>query len=100
MLAVPRLFWDSDKTGANVNEKWTAVNFNKFVESVLEAIGLPLPNVGTTPQFLPRTLGSLIIAGHSRAYAILTPLAREFKKGTAATTMPTATKTPTPPLAN
>ncbi len=99
VLAVPRFFWDSDKTGANVNEKWTAVNFNKFVESVLEAIGLPLPNVGTTPQFLPRTLGSLIIAGHSRAYAILTPLAREFKKGTAATTMPTATKTPTPPLA-
>jgi hypothetical protein len=87
VLAVPRLFWKEGDNGANVARIWTAANFNKFVESVLKAIGLPLVSVGA-PQFLPRKLGSLIIAGHSRAYAILTPLAREFNKSTAATKAP------------
>jgi hypothetical protein len=95
VLAVPRLFWDSDKTGANVNEKWTAVNFNKFVGPA--QAGLPLPS---SPQFLPRTLGSLIIAGHSRAYAALTPLPVSSRKARRLRQCRRPRKTPTPPLAN
>jgi hypothetical protein len=83
-LAVPRLFWKPGDDGANVAASWTAANFNKFVTAVLDEIGRPS---GVTP-----TLRSLIIAGHSRAYAILTPLAREFCQGAAAAT-------PTEPLA-
>ena len=54
--------------------KWSADNFNKFVQEVLDEIGR---------QMSERTLGTLIIAGHSRAYNILTPLALEFNQGRA-----------------
>jgi hypothetical protein len=80
-LAVPRLFWKKGDDGANVAASWTAANFNKFVTAVLDEIGKAS---GVAP-----TLGNLIIAGHSRAYAILTRLAREFCQGTAAVTTPT-----------
>jgi hypothetical protein len=80
-VAVPRLFWKKGDNGANVAGSWTAANFNKFVTAVLGEIG--------KASGITTTLGSLIIAGHSRAYAILTPLAREFCQGTAAATTPT-----------
>ena len=71
-LAVPVIHWD-----ANVGGLWTAANLNKFVEEVRGEIGR---QSGVTP-----TLGRLIIAGHSKAYAILTPLALEFVNNAAAT---------------
>jgi hypothetical protein len=80
VLAVPRLFWTKDRTGKNVADSWTAGNFNKFVGSVLAEVG---------KGGVARTLGSLIIAGHSRAYAILTPFALEFNQAKATTTTPT-----------
>jgi hypothetical protein len=70
-----------EELGANVATSWTAANFNKFVTAVISEIGKPS---GVVP-----TLRSLIIAGHSRAYAILTLLAREFCQKTAATTTAT-----------
>jgi hypothetical protein len=75
-LAVPRLHW----SGSNVSQikgKWSAANFNKFVQEALDEIGRQTSK--------KRKLGSLIIAGHSRAHAILTPLAREFNEGASAT---------------
>jgi hypothetical protein len=80
VLAVPQLFWTTDPSGANVAKSWTAANFNKFVGSVLAEIG---------KGGVARALVSLTIAGHSRAYAILTPFALEFNQGTATTTTPT-----------
>ena len=62
VLAVPQLFWTTDPSGANVAKSWTAANFNKFVGSVLAEIG---------KGGVARTLVSLTIAGHSRAYAVL-----------------------------
>lgn len=75
-LAVPVVHWIAGKS-ANVLRKWTAANLNKFVEEVLVEIG---KQSGVKP-----TLGRLIIAGHSHAYAILTPLACEFDQGAPAT---------------
>lgn len=75
-LAVPVVYWKRD-TSANIGNAWSATNLNAFVEEVLDKIG----SCGVRP-----TLRSLILAGHSHAHAILTPLANEFDKGVAATT--------------
>jgi len=75
-LAVPMVHWIAG-TSANVLGVWTAANLNKFVEEALDEIGR---RSGVKP-----TLGRLIIAGHSHAHAILTPLAREFNQGAPAT---------------
>lgn len=79
-LAMPVVHWIVKKS-ANVLGKWTAANLNKFVNEVLAEIG---KQSAVTPA-----LGRLIIAGHSHAYAILTPLACEFEKDAPATTSKT-----------
>lgn len=76
-LAVPTVHWIAGKS-ANVLGKWTAANFNPFVDEVLDQIG---KQSGVTPK-----LGKLIIAGHSHAYAIFTPLACEFEQNAPAVT--------------
>jgi V8-like Glu-specific endopeptidase len=76
-LAVPQMHWRGRDT-SEIKGKWSAANFNQFVEDVLAEIG------SQTSQ--KRTLGQLIIAGHSRAYNILTPLALEFHLRAPATT--------------
>jgi hypothetical protein len=78
-LAVPAMFWirGNKDHDANIKGVWTAANFNKFVKEVLAEIG---KQSGVTP-----TLDRLIIAGHSHAYAILTPLACEFDQDAPAT---------------
>jgi LAS superfamily LD-carboxypeptidase LdcB len=75
-LAVPVIHWIAGKS-ANILGAWSATNLNKFVEEVLVEIG---KQSGVKP-----TLGRLIIAGHSHAYAILTPLACEFNQDAPAT---------------
>jgi dolichol-phosphate mannosyltransferase len=68
VLAVPAVYWRAG-TSANVTGTWTAARLNAFVEEVLDEIG----SAGVRPS-----LNRLILAGHSHAYAILTPLAQEF----------------------
>jgi hypothetical protein len=75
-LAVPVVHWIRGDN-SNLQGKWTAENLNKFVDEVLDEIGR---QSGVKP-----TLRRLIIAGHSHAYAILTPLALEFQHGVPAT---------------
>ncbi|TVM03041.1 MAG: hypothetical protein CV087_07170 [Candidatus Brocadia sp. WS118] len=77
-LAVPVVHWKAHKKGEkkNTNGIWSAANLNSFVEEVLDKIGKD----NTRPS-----LGRLIIAGHSRAYEVMTPLANEFEKGVAET---------------
>jgi len=76
VLAVPVVYWKAG-TSANVTGKWTAARLNSFVEEVLDEIG----SAGVRPS-----LNRLILAGHSHAYAILTPLAQEFVDDVADTT--------------
>ena len=76
VLAVPVVYWKAG-TSANVTGKWTAARLNAFVEEVLDEIG----SAGVRPS-----LNQLILAGHSHAYAILTPLAQEFVNDVADTT--------------
>jgi hypothetical protein len=76
VLAVPVVYWKAG-TSANVAGKWTAARLNAFVEEVLDEIG----SAGVRP-----TLNRLILAGHSHAYAILSPLAQEFVNDVADTT--------------
>lgn len=76
-VAVPTLRWIVGKS-SNIVGKWTAAHFNQFVDEVLDQIG---KQSGVKPK-----LGSLIIAGHSHAYAIFTPLACEFDQAAPATT--------------
>lgn len=76
-LAVPTVHWRGKDTTV-VKGRWSAANFNQFVVDVLAEIGRQ------TSQ--KRTLGQLIIAGHSRAYNILTPLALEFHQRAPETT--------------
>jgi hypothetical protein len=76
VLAVPVVYWKAG-TSANVTGKWTAARLNAFVEEVLDEIG----SAGVRPS-----LNRLILAGHSHAYAILTPLAQEFVNDVADTT--------------
>lgn len=78
-LAVPRLPWSGD-TLKGIKEKWSAANLDGFIAGVLAEIG------GQTS--VKRTLGRLILAGHSRAYNVLTPLAREFHQRVPATAGP------------
>src|SRR5215831_5493034 len=75
-LAVPAVHWIRGKS-KNLQGKWTAENLNKFVEEVRDEIG---KQSGVKP-----TIGRLIIAGHSHAFAILNPLADEFYHGAEAT---------------
>jgi hypothetical protein len=75
-LAVPVVHWIRGDS-SNLQGKWTAENLNNFVDDVLDEIGR---QSGVRPA-----LGRLIIAGHSHAYAILTPLALEFHRGASAT---------------
>ena len=55
---------------ANIKKAWSAAQLNAFVEEVLDKIGEKSSN---RPN-----LRHLILAGHSRAYDVLTPLANEF----------------------
>jgi hypothetical protein len=75
-LAVPVIYWKVG-TSANMAGMWSAARLNAFVEEVLDQIG----SGGVRPS-----LNRLILAGHSHAHAILTPLADEFEKDVAETT--------------
>ncbi|MBI4523809.1 MAG: D-alanyl-D-alanine carboxypeptidase family protein [Deltaproteobacteria bacterium] len=77
-LVVPAVHWKSIKKGEKKNTAgvWSASRVNSFVEESLDQIG----KHGTRPS-----LGRLIIAGHSRAYEVMTPLANEFERGAAET---------------
>jgi hypothetical protein len=81
VLAVPVMHWIVRKgdTAANLKGVWSAANFNAFVAEILAEIQDQSNMAG------PVELGSLIIAGHSRAYAVMTPLALEFNRGAEAT---------------
>jgi hypothetical protein len=69
-LAVPSLFWKvSDST--NIRSAWSAAYMNAFVGEVLDQIAL------ASSSFRPNLQG-LILAGHSGAYDILTPLSDQF----------------------
>lgn len=88
-LAVPSIFWKDyrkDQNGKqigsnpngsdlmNIRVAWSAAYLNDFVEEVLDKIGLAKGGKsGDRPL-----LGNLILAGHSFAYNILTPLADQF----------------------
>ena len=76
-LAVPVLHWIRG-TGKNIQGIWSAANLNAFVEEVLGKIG--------SKSRVRPGLGRLILAGHSHAYDIMTPLASEFDKGVSDTT--------------
>jgi len=76
VLVVPFIYWHPGKS--EVEGKWTAANLNAFIDEVLDKIQ---NNWKSRP-----TIKRLIIAGHSRAYDILTPLALEFYQGALATT--------------
>lgn len=75
-LAVPVIYWKTG-TSTNIGNAWSAANLNAFVEEVLVQIG----SCGIRPS-----LRRLILAGHSHAHAILTPLANEFDRGVTDTT--------------
>ena len=76
VLAVPVVYWKAG-TSNNITGIWSAARLNAFVEEVLDQIG----TCGVRPG-----LRRLILAGHSHAHAILTPLAREFDAAVADTT--------------
>ena len=73
-LAVPVIFWNKeDRNSGIIRAAWSAAYLNAFVEEVLDQIG---QSSGARPN-----LGRLILAGHSAAYDILTPLAEQFDCG-------------------
>ena len=85
-IAVPIIHWTRGESGFarkagrpddGFPGKWSAENLNKFVEEVRDEIG---QQSGVKP-----TIARLIIAGHSHAYAVLSPLADEFNRRVAAT---------------
>jgi hypothetical protein len=70
-LAVPFVFWNKeDRRQGIIRAAWSAAYLNAFVEEVLDEIG-------KSSRVRP-SLGRLILAGHSAAYDILTPLADQF----------------------
>lgn len=75
-LAVPVVYWGRTRL-ENIQNAWSAARLNAFVEEVLDQIG----SCSVRPS-----LKHLILAGHSGAHAILTPLAKEFDRGVADTT--------------
>jgi hypothetical protein len=77
-LAVPIVLWNSaDRSQGIIRAAWSAAYLNAFVEEVLDQI---------SKSYGVRTkLGRLILAGHSAAYDILTPLAEQFDCGVAET---------------
>ena len=85
-IAVPVIHWTRGESGfartAGASDrfpgKWSGDNLNRFIEEVRDEIG---QQSGVKP-----TIVRLIIAGHSHAYAVLSPLAAEFSRGAAATT--------------
>jgi hypothetical protein len=86
-VAVPVIHWTRGESGfartaASTSDrfpgKWSADNLNRFIEEVRGEIG---QQSGVKP-----TIVRLIIAGHSHAYAVLSPLAAEFRRGTAGAT--------------
>jgi len=75
-LAVPIVPWNKqDRVSGIIRTAWSAAYLNGYVEEVLDQIG---NSYGVRPK-----LGRLIIAGHSAAYEILTPLAQQFYCGVA-----------------
>jgi hypothetical protein len=78
-LVVPVVHWKKHKRGErrNTGGVWSAANMNAFVEEVLNRIG---------EHRIRPSLTRLIIAGHSKAYEILTPLAMEFNRKIGETT--------------
>jgi hypothetical protein len=91
-IAVPVIHWTRGESGfaetAHPDDrfpgKWSAENLNKFIEEVRDEIG---QQSGVAP-----TVTRLIVAGHSHAYAVLSPLAAEFNRGVAATKAGALTK--------
>lgn len=78
-LAVPIVFWNKeDRRSGIIRAAWSAAYLNAFVEEVLDEIG-------KSSRVRP-SLGRLILAGHSAAYDILTPLAEQFDCGVPETT--------------
>jgi hypothetical protein len=75
-VVVPQVHWIPLQS-ANILGKWTAANLNGYVEEALNLIG---SETGVRPG-----LGRLILAGHSHAYAILSPLGCEFNRDAPAT---------------
>ena len=77
-LAVPIIMWNTeDRNSGIIQGAWSAAYLNGFVEEVFNQIG---KLYGVRPQ-----LRRLILAGHSAAYDILTPLAEQFDCGVAET---------------
>lgn len=76
-LAVPVVYWN-EKFLKDIKSAWSAANLNTFLEEVLFQIG--------KESSVPRSLVRLFLAGHSKAYEILTSLANEFDKGEPETT--------------
>jgi len=76
-VAVPGLFWKVSDLN-RIRAAWSAPYVNSFVEEVLGEIG-------KAESHPPPNLGRLILAGHSGAYDIMTPLADQFDCGAAET---------------
>jgi hypothetical protein len=80
-LAVPSIFWSyTEHPGSdvkNIQAAWSAAYLNDFVEEVCDQI--------SKASGIKQMLGRLILAGHSGAYAILTPLADQFHMSVRAT---------------
>ncbi len=73
-LAVPVILWKKeDRSSGIIRAAWSAAYVNAFVEEVLQQIG-------QSSRVRP-SLGRLILAGHSAAYDVLTPLAEQFDCG-------------------
>ncbi|MFZ0726841.1 MAG: S8 family serine peptidase [Desulfobacterales bacterium] len=88
-LVVPALYWvplnktktnqkEANENKGNIIKTWSAARIAAFVEEVMDRIA---EKSGDRPS-----LRHLVLAGHSRAYDILTPLAKEFVSGVPATT--------------
>jgi hypothetical protein len=77
-LVVPIVFWNKeDRRSGIIRAAWSAAYLNAFVEEVLDEIG--------KSSLMRPSLGRLILAGHSAAYDILTPLAEQFDCGVSET---------------
>lgn len=72
-LAVPSIFWNVSESQI-IRAAWSALYINAFLDEVLSRIRQASSGSG-------RTLDRLILAGHSGAYDILTPLADRFDCG-------------------
>jgi hypothetical protein len=77
VIAVPSIFWKVSDSN-RIRAAWSAAYINSFVEEVLDEIGKA--ELHNRPN-----LGRLVLAGHSGAYDILSPLGDQFDCGAAET---------------